>query len=89
MDVLKVSCKLTFSDGKAATGTLQARSAGVAYEITYGGATERLDNRPEKGTVSDLELIFRMAAERQGAMLNVERSGEYESRTTFLSPSGG
>ena len=85
--MLTVSCKLTFADGKAATGTLQARSAGVAYEITYRGALERLENRPPKGTVSDLELIFRMTAEREGAMLNVERSGEYESRTTFLSRS--
>ena len=86
--MLTVSCKLTFSDGKAATGRLQARSAGVAYEIIYGGALERLDNRPAKGTVSDLELVFRMAAEREGAMLNVERSGEYESRTAFLSRGG-
>ncbi len=88
ISVLTVSCKLTFSDGQAATGTLQARSAGVAYEIAYGGASNRLDNRPEKGTVSDLELIFRMAAESAGAMLAVERTGEYESRTAFLTRGG-
>jgi hypothetical protein len=79
--MLTVTCKLTFSDGQEAAGKIEARSAGENYPITYTGRVDRLMMKYAQGTASDLELLFRMAAQREGAKFSMESTGEYESKT--------
>jgi hypothetical protein len=79
--VVKLVCKLTFPDGKEAAGEVHAASPAVEYPIAYSGTTRRLPIIYERGTASDLELLFTVAAQRTGAKLSVERSGTYDSRS--------
>jgi hypothetical protein len=78
--VVTLLCKLTFPDGPEVTGEVHASSPAVEYPIVYTGAVERLPMQYQRGTPSDLELTFTVAARRSGAKLTVERSGCYESR---------
>ncbi|MDB6112773.1 MAG: hypothetical protein JWR69_4523 [Pedosphaera sp.] len=82
--MLTVTCTLTFPDGHEATGSIEARSPGMLYDITYAGAWDRLTLRPEQGTAWDLELVFKLLAIGNGATFHVERCGEYESRAELL-----
>ena len=86
--MLTVACTLTFPDGRELTGRIEARSPGVPYDIIYSGVGDRLTLRPEKGTAWDLELIFKLAAYRHEATLDVEKSGDYESRTELIDRGG-
>src|SRR4051794_17200001 len=79
--MLTVTCKLTFSDGQEATGKIEARSAGESYPITYTGRVDRLLMKYAQGTASDLELLFRMTAQRGDAKFCKESTGKYESKT--------
>jgi len=79
--MVKLVCKLTFSDGQEAAGMVDAAASGVNYPIIYSGAANRLAMQYAEGTPSDLELIFTVTAHRTGAKLTVERTGQYESRT--------
>ncbi len=83
-----LACKLTFPDGQEVTGEVRASSPAIQYPIVYGGRVNRLPIHYQSGTVSDLELVFTVAAQRSGAKLAMERSGSYESRTEILSRSG-
>jgi len=40
--------------------------------------------KPETGTASDLELIFRLAADTHNGIVSVERLGDYESKTATI-----
>jgi len=82
--MLSVVCKLTFPDGQEVTGKIEAKSPATDYPFVYTGPAERLKSQPASGTASDLELLFRLTAHREGATLTVERSGAYESRTEFI-----
>jgi len=75
---------MTLGDGAEVSGRVDARCPGLPYRISYTGALERMDLRPETGTPSDLELIFRLTAQRMVATLEVQKTGDYESRTDFL-----
>jgi hypothetical protein len=79
--MLMLVCRLTFSDGRMVTGKVSAQLPGTAYPIIYTGASECFKPKPDQGTPADLELIFRLVAQRDAANLTIERTGSYESRT--------
>ena len=82
--MLIVVCRLTLPDGQLVTGRIEARSSGAPYPITYEGAVDRLGMKCEKGTPADLELVFTLAAQTNGAALSIEKTGRYEPRTEHI-----
>jgi len=82
--MLTVLCRLGLSDGREMTAKLEAKFPGVPYHITYEGVHGCLSEEPESGTPSDVELLFRMAALRPGATLDVIKFGAYEHRDTLI-----
>jgi hypothetical protein len=83
--MLALICRLSLADGRSVTGRVEARSPGQPYRISYTGATEFLGMKPETGTASDLELVFRLAADTHNGIVSVERLGDYESKSTTIS----
>jgi hypothetical protein len=82
--MLLTICTLTFPDGQQVTGRIEARSAGAASSILYTGAVDRLGLKCDNGTPADLELVFALAAQKTGATLVVEKTGDYEPCTSFI-----
>ena len=82
--MLTLVCKLTFADGQEVTGKIEARFPATDYPIIYTGPVDRLSLKPLQGTPSDLELIFKVYANKEGINLTMEKSGDYDSRTEFL-----
>lgn len=82
-------CRLRLLNGKEATGKLDARFPGVAYDVVYAGALDYLPEMPKQGTPSDVELAFRIAARKNGAALEVERFGSYDHRSAFIYKTDG
>jgi len=78
--VVKLVCKLTFADGQQVTGQVHAAAPAVKYPFIYSGDTDRLAIQCFEGTLSDLELIFTVTAQRTGAKLIRERTGDYDSK---------
>jgi hypothetical protein len=83
--MLALICRLSLADGRSVTGRVEARSPGQPYRISYSGATDCLGMKPETGTASDLELVFRMAANTHNGIVSVERTGDYESKSATIS----
>ena len=73
-----MKCSLIFPDGESVTGTVEARAANAGYPIAYAGPAHRLGRQLERGAPEALELLFKVAAQRTGAMLSVEKSGTYD-----------
>lgn len=76
--MMTITCKLTFKDGRVLTARITAASPEAEYPVRYEGPAERLQTRPTKSDAGFLEFLMKSAAVQAGAILEIDKQGEFE-----------
>ena len=77
--MLTITCHFEFTDGHAATASVELQSPEDRAEITYTGSFHRLPNPFLKTFGSTLRLWAEQAAAANGAKLSITESGQYDT----------
>ena len=76
--MITIKCQLRFQDGTEVSASVTAPSPQGIYPVTYGGALDRLPERPSHVHARNLKSLCEHWAKQLNAEVITEKHGRYD-----------